>query len=269
MLPIIVLLDLILGIIISIFSFDLNIGFELLIGFGFGISLLLFEAFIFFFIVIIFSLPISNKKRYNYSKFYNHLFINYERFALRLFNVKKIFKNKELLPNDNFILISNHKSNLDSFVIDSLCKKRMIFAAKKSLFKIPWFGKIIWRNNYLYITRDNAKNDIKELNYGIQLVNENNYSIGIFPEGKRNFTDEIILPFMNGYQLLLNKTHKPLVISSIKGTEKVKTNLFFKRHKVVFEILEVLDYEKYKNMSKEEINDYASLLIKKSLEEEK
>ncbi len=268
MLPIICFLDIIIGLIISIFSFDLKIYFEILIGIGFGIGLLLIEALIFFLIVIIVSIPIKKNKRYKYSKFYSKLFLNYEKFALRLFNVKIYFKNKELLPNDNYSLISNHKSNIDSFVMDKVLKnKKLIFAAKKSLFGIPWFGKIIWRNNYLYITRNDNRNDIKELNYGIDLVNNYGYSIGIFPEGKRNFTEDIILPFYKGYQLLLNKTKKPLVIASIKNTSDVNNHLFIKRHKVTFEILGVIYYEKYHNMDKEELNLYASNLIKNSLEE--
>ena len=265
MLPLICLFDLLIGLIISIFSFKFNIGIELLIGLGFSILFLIIEGLIFFLIVIILSLPIKKNKRYKYSKFYAKLFLNYEKFVLRLFNVKKIFLGKDKMPNDNFVLISNHKSNIDSFVIDSLLNKRLIFAAKKSLFNIPWFGKIIWRNNYLYITRENHKKDVNELLYGIDLINNDSYSIGIFPEGKRNFTDEPLLPFLNGYQLLLNKTKKPLVIASIKETNEVKKNLFFKRHKVYFEIIKVLNSDEYLKMTREELNDYCSNLIKNNL----
>lgn len=266
MLPIIIILDLIAGLLISIFAFNLNIGFEILIGVGFGVGLLLIEGMIFFLIVIIFSLPIKKDRRYKYSKFYERFFRAYERFGLRLFNVKVKVINKELIPNDNFIIISNHRSNLDSFVIDTVLKKdKLLFAAKKSLFSIPWFGHIIWRNNYLYLTRTDAKADVKEMYYGIDLVNKENYSIGIFPEGKRNFENDSILPFMKGYQLLLNKTHKPLVITSLKGTHEVNNHLFTKRHKVIFEVIEVLDYEKYSSFSKDELDNYIMDLLKNNL----
>lgn len=265
MLPLICIFDLLIGLIISIFSYKFNIGIELLIGLGFGILFLIIEGLLFFLIVIILSIPINKNKRYKYSKFYAELFLNYEKFVLRLFNVKKIFIGKEKIPNDNFILISNHRSNVDSFVIDSLLNKRLIFAAKKSLFNIPWFGKIIWRNNYLYITREDHKNDINELLYGIDLVNNDSYSIGIFPEGKRNFTNDTLLPFLKGYQLLLNKTKKPLVIASIKGTNDVKNNLLFKKHKVYFEIIKVLNSDEYLKMTREELNEYCSNLIKNNL----
>ena len=191
------------------------------------------------------------------------MFNRYERFGLRLFNVHVKVVNKEMVPNEPFILISNHRSNIDSFVIDKVLKdKKMIFAAKKSLFSIPGFGKLIWRNNYLYLTREDERKDYKELVYGASLMNEQNYSIGIFPEGTRNFTEETLLPFLKGYLLLLNKTKKPLVIACLRGTHNVNDKLFIKRHNVTLEFIEVLDYEKYSNMSKDDINSYAEKLVK-------
>lgn len=259
----ILLIDLIIGIIISIFSFNLDVIYEILIGLGFGAVLLLVDVLIFFGILFIFTLPIKKNKRYKYSKFYFRMFNRYERFGLRLFNVHVKVVNKEIVPDEPFILISNHRSNIDSFVIDKELKnKKMVFAAKKSLFSIPGFGKLIWRNNYLYLTREDERKDYKELVYGVELMNNENYSIGIFPEGTRNFTDEPLLPFLKGYLLLAFKTKKPLVISCLKDTHKVNDKLFFKRHNVTLEFIEVLDYEKYSQMSKDDINSYAEKLVK-------
>ena len=266
MLLIVLLIDLIIGIIISIFSFHIEIIYEVLIGIGFGAALLLIEVLIFFGIVIIFTIPVKKTKRYKYSKFYARMFNRYERFGLRLFNVHVKVINKEIVPDEPFVLISNHRSNIDSFVIDKVLKKRkLVFAAKKSLFKIPWFGKLIWRNNYLYLTREDERKDYKELLYGASLVNEGNYSIGIFPEGTRNKGEETLIPFLKGYILLLNKTKKPLVIACLKDTHKVNDKLFIKRHNVTLEFLETLDYEKYSKMSKDDLNNYAENLVKECL----
>ena len=266
MLLIVLLIDLIIGIIISIFSFHIEIIYEVLIGVGFGAALLLIEVLIFFGIVIIFTIPVKKTKRYKYSKFYARMFNRYERFGLRLFNVHVKVINKEIVPDEPFVLISNHRSNIDSFVIDKVLKKRkLVFAAKKSLFKIPWFGKLIWRNNYLYLTREDERKDYKELLYGVNLVNEGNYSIGIFPEGTRNKGEETLIPFLKGYILLLNKTKKPLVIACLKDTHKVNDKLFIKRHNVTLEFLETLDYEKYSKMSKDDLNNYAENIVKECL----
>ena len=263
MLLLIILIDLIIGLVISIFSFHMDLIYEILIGLGFGAALLLIDVLVFFGILFIFTLPIKKNKRYKYSKFYFRMFNRYERFGLRLFNVHVKVVNKEIVPNEPFILISNHRSNIDSFVIDKELKKRkMIFAAKKSLFSIPGFGKLIWRNNYLYLTREDERKDYKELVYGAGLVNDEKYSIGIFPEGTRNFTDEPLLPFLKGYLLLLNKTKKPLVIACLKDTHKVNDKLFIKRHNVTLEFIEVIDYEKYSKMSKDEVNEYIEKLVK-------
>lgn len=263
MLIIIFLIDIIIGLVISIFSFHLDTIYEILIGLGFGAGLLLVDVLIFFGILFIFTLPIKKNKRYKYSKFYARMFNRYERFGLRLFNVHVKVVNKEIVPDEPFILISNHRSNIDSFVIDKELKNRkMVFAAKKSLFKIPGFGKLIWRNNYLYLTREDERKDYKELVYGAGLVNDEKYSIGIFPEGTRNFTDEPLLPFLKGYLLLLNKTKKPLVIACLKDTHKVNDKLFIKRHNVTLEFIEVIDYEKYSTMSKDDLNSYAEKLVK-------
>ncbi len=265
MLILITIIDIIIGILISIFAFSLDVWIEILIGIGFGIGLLLIDGLIFFLVAIIITLPVKLSKRYPYSRFYERIFRNYQRFALLLFNVKIKVINKDKIPLENGIVICNHRSNLDSFVIDVVLKRRLLFAAKKSLFGIPWFGKLIWRNNYLYITRENAKNDFKELLYGADLINNSNYSVGIFPEGKRNFTEEPLLPFLQGYHILLKKTNKPLIIMSLKGTHEVNKLLFIKRHNVTLEVLDVIDSDKYNSMTKDELDLYSSNLIKESL----
>ena len=267
MLLLIIFFDLAIGITTSIFAFKLDVIYEILIGLGFGAALLFLDVLIFFGILFIFTLPIKKTKKYDkYSKFYARMFNRYERFGLRLFNVHVKVVNKKIVPDEPFILISNHRSNIDSFVIDKELKNRkMIFAAKKSLFGIPGFGKLIWRNNYLYLTREDERKDYKELVYGANLVNNENYSIGIFPEGTRNFTEETLLPFLKGYLLLLNKTKKPLVIACVKDTHKVNDKLFIKRHNVTLEFIEVLDYEKYSSMSKDDVNIYAEKVIKECL----
>ena len=68
MLLFILLIDLIIGIVISIFSFHIEVVYEVLIGVGFGAALLLIDVLIFFGILFIFTLPVKKTKRYKYIK---------------------------------------------------------------------------------------------------------------------------------------------------------------------------------------------------------
>ncbi len=254
---ILLLLALVLGFILSLFTVGTKkILLFILIGFAYTIGMILLEVIFFFLIAILLGLPINTKKKYNdYSKFYRRVFYHYVSFALKLFGVKVHYENTENIPDGNFVLVCNHRSNFDSFVLDCLLQnKKLAFYAKESLFKIPFFGKMIYRLNYLSLERNRSKKDFEELNRGKYLMNNLGYTLGIFPEGKRNFTDEILLPFETGYEYLARETQKPIAIFTLKGTDNIRHNLLFKRHDVYLKFIDTIKYDEYSILQKGELN---------------
>lgn len=248
---VLIILSIALGIITSFLGFDLNIGLKILFALLFAIAYAVAFVLLFFLILTIITLPISKKKEYTYNRKWRNIQTNYCAFFLKLTNCKIKYIGKEKLPIDtNYLIVNNHRSNVDSIVIDSLIRERdLIFVAKKSLFKIPWFGKLIRRIAYLCLDRKDPRKDLSEIKRGIQIMDEGEISICVFPEGTRNFTDEVLLPFKDGCFNLATKSKKPIVISCIKGTHEVNNGLLFKKHDITYTIIDVLYYDDYKDMN--------------------
>ena len=91
------------------------------------------------------------------------------------------------------MIISNHRSNLDSLVIDNYLKDYpLVFVAKKSLFKIPFVGRLIHGCNYICLDRKNLKQELLAIRKGINILNDKNEncSVGVFPEGTRTLNED-------------------------------------------------------------------------------
>lgn len=248
-----------------------EIYFQILLFLAYSIANLLLIIILFFIISFIIGLPINTKKKnHHYNKFYRHVLVLATRICLSLFSVKVTKKGLEKIPQDtNFLLTFNHRSNLDSMIIDVILKDiPLVFIAKKSLFKIPFFGKMLHAIGYIKLDRSHLRQEYIAICDGIDLLNSNECSIGISPEGTRNFTEEKLLPFKAGCFRLATKSKKPIVVTILKNTKEIKKHLLIKRHKVSFEVLDVLYFEDYKDLNNYEIADKVQEIMLKSLNED-
>lgn len=264
---IILLFNIIISALITIFGFHQNVGISILIGICLFLGILLIEAIIFFGILIIMGIgknaDVENTK---YHKGYRRVFNLYIRFLNSLFNVKFEKKGFDKIPKGPVIFVANHRSNMDPIVMEeALSKWDLVFVGKKSLFKIPFFGKII---NYIGYQRINSnfliektpaevfqdkKHDLQTIKNCIDIVNKQGVSIGIYPEAMRNFQDKVLLEFKHGCFHIARKTQVPIVVMSLKGTEDFKSKVLFKRHKVELNVLDVIDASHYSSLNNDEI----------------
>lgn len=136
--------------------------------------------------------------------------------------------NKHYIPKEGAAIIAgNHKHALDPILVD-VCTKRMVFTlAKKDLHdgKFGFFFKAVGT-----IPVDLKSSANKEAsNTAIDKLKEGNL-INLSPEAKRNYTDELLLPFKYGAVSMAKKTSCIIVPYSITGDYK----LFSKNLKIVF-----------------------------------
>ena len=118
------------------------------------------------------------------------------------------------------IIISNHKSHLDSCVLWSIMPKDVIlcFAAKKELFKIPIFGKILQHSGSIIIDRQNAHIAINNLkDFFTPTIAPK--TLVIYAEGTRSKSDNL-LPFKRGPFVIAKKMGIPILPVVIHGTAK-------------------------------------------------
>lgn len=160
-----------------------------------------------------------------------------------LLRVKIEFKGMEKFPNEPFVLVSNHISNFDPVVVLAKVKGRKIaFISKPSNFKIPVAGPYTHNAGFLAIDRENAMRAMRTIKRASELVVSEQMIMGIYPEGTRSKTGEL-LEFKEGAFLLAKRANAPVVVVTTKGTNQIAKNKIFKSTKVELDVIEVIDKE--------------------------
>lgn len=115
------------------------------------------------------------------------------------------------------IVYSNHKSMWDPIIIGCILKRPVYFMAKEELFKTPVFGFILKKINAFPVKRGSA--DRSAIKRCIQVL-EANRVLGIFPEGTRSRTGELLEP-EPGIAMIYAKSRNAIMIPvAIKGNYK-------------------------------------------------
>ena len=144
---------------------------------------------------------------------------------------------KELIPKDGpIIVVGNHQHTFDQFAPMSSTKRVIHYMAKKeyfdgkhSLFSAgynpTWFGRKFTKwlvRGAGCISVDRSKKDADAMEHAIEVLN-NGWALGLFPEGTRNKTDALLLPFKFGAVSLASKTNALIVPFGITGDYKFRS----------------------------------------------
>ena len=178
--------------------------------------------------------------------------------------VKKI--NMNLEPRKKrYLIVSNHKSNFDPIIMFKCLKEDpLICVTKREVFDYSVIGRWVRYSGFIPIVRDDIYQSANAISTASKYIKENKASICIYPEGTRNINDGL-LDFHPGSFKIAYRSKCPIVIASTKNSIEIKKNFPFKRTKVRFKIIEVLEYEDYKDKSTSEIAKYAMNLIEEDL----
>ncbi len=151
---------------------------------------------------------------------------------------------KENIPyKGSVIFAGNHKHTFDPLLVMMSTDRIVHYLAKEELFK-GFHGKIIAKMGMIKVDRKKSNPLAVKTSEDI-LKNEG--TIGIFPEGTRNKTNEELLKFRYGAVSIAQKANSVIVPFAIKGNYRV------------FRKGLVLEYGKpicVQNMEIEEANNY-------------
>lgn len=185
---------------------------------------------------------INMKKEYHANSL---LFRNYTNCIIdsliKITRIKLHVSGTECLPDEKFLLAGNHKSAWDPLLTMGVLRGyNMGFVAKKEIFRIPIICRLMHRCFCLCLNRNDIRQQVKTINRAAEIIQSQEASIGIYPEGTRNRSKEL-MPFMNGAFKIAKKAECPIVIAVIRNPELISKNSPFKRTDVYLDFIGVLD----------------------------
>lgn len=114
------------------------------------------------------------------------------------------------------IVAGNHTSFLDPPLIGAAMKRPVSFMAKAELFKVPLLGQFLRAVNTFPVHRGAA--DRSAIRSALEVVGRGDI-LGLFPEGTRNHTEEL-LPPQKGVASIALRSNAPVIPVGITGTSR-------------------------------------------------
>lgn len=163
----------------------------------------------------------------------------------------------ENLPEEGFLLVSNHKSNLDPPFLASFMPFQLTFMAKEELFKIPLLGWFIKGVGAFPVKRGTG--DIAAIKIALKLLSDKK-NILIFPEGTRSKEEGRVLEGKQGAALIAYKAKTKIVPVGISGKYRF-------RGKITIKMGEPINAEDYfeKKASSSDLQRFTDEKIMKSI----
>lgn len=127
---------------------------------------------------------------------------------------------ENILNQEPIIIAGNHKHLYDQCLTIIATNRGIHYMAKKEYFdnkKTAWFFKSVG-----CISVNRQVKDPKAVQMGINVLKDKG-ALGIFPEGTRNKTSKILLPFKYGAVSMAKKTNSYIVPFGIIGDYKFRS----------------------------------------------
>ncbi len=174
------------------------------------------------------------------------------------FRIKVSSSGLEKLPDEPFLIVSNHTCFFDPLVGIELFKKQNVaYVSKQENMKIPFVSRYMRVVGCIPIDRSSPKEALKSIHQAADYIKNGFCSIGIYPEGWENKTDQPLLPFRDGAFRIAKKAGCPIVVSTIKGSKKIFRQFWFKHIHVKIDVLDVIPGDKVKKSKTTELSDIA------------
>ncbi|MEW6757551.1 MAG: lysophospholipid acyltransferase family protein [Acidobacteriota bacterium] len=123
-----------------------------------------------------------------------------------------------------YVLVPNHASNFDIYSMILALKGRYYrFIAKKEVLYLPVFGWALWAGGFPIVDRRNNARARRTMARLAERMRRTGLSLISFPEGTRNKTDAILLPFKKGPFVLALDLQAPILPISIRGARRVQS----------------------------------------------
>jgi 1-acyl-sn-glycerol-3-phosphate acyltransferase len=125
--------------------------------------------------------------------------------------------NEKLPANGGIVLVANHISYWDPVAIICAFNRKVHFMAKAELFNIPVLNYVLKIAGSFPVRRDTS--DRSAIRTAAKLLEEGEV-VGIFPEGTRSHTGELLKPNL-GASMIAARAGVPMIPVAVIGTRGV------------------------------------------------
>jgi len=183
--------------------------------------------------------------------------------------VVEVLGRENIDAKQSYVIISNHQSHYDIFVLYGWIGIDFKWVMKASLRKIPFLGPACARLEHIFIDRSNSRAAITSINRAKEKI-VNGTSVIFFPEGTRSSTEEMI-PFKKGAFRFALDLEIPILPVTIVGTRNIlprgTMNLF--PGKVTMVIHPPVEIKGYRDKDIQRLMDECKTIIQSSLPPQK
>jgi 1-acyl-sn-glycerol-3-phosphate acyltransferase len=165
-----------------------------------------------------------------------------DRFVARLWHHTVVRRRSTLPRQGAAILVCNHTSGLDPFILQSVLGRIVIWMMAREYYDIKamtWFFRAI---DAIPVDRDGR--DMASVRSGLRALKEGRV-LGIFPEGRIEETNEL-LPFQTGVAMMAIRTGVPVYPAFLDGTQRNKTMVqaFLRPNRVTVAFGPAVDFDR-------------------------
>lgn len=179
--------------------------------------------------------------------FYQWCEVHTLSWLLKQLGTRRQLVGAEKIPTDRpFLFVCNHRSAFDPITTLALFKKtQMCFVCKPEVMKVPVLGAAMRHAGFFPIDRENPRNAVTAIKHGAEIIKEQGRSIGIYPEGTRSKTGDL-LPFHGGSFKIAKMAACPVVVASIRYEKRRVLPGYRRVHLHIVDVMDT-DYVKENN----------------------
>lgn len=183
-----------------------------------------------------------------------------------VFGIKVCVSGFESIPKERFLLVGNHRSQMDPIIELGLFGRFNVgFISKQEMFKIPIINKIIHKCFCLPLDRGNSRNGKNTIVQAAETIRRQTASIGIYPEGTCNIKEKLLKFRMGAFQIA-KKAECPIVVAVIRDSELVAKRAPFRRTKVFVDVVGVIGADEVQRSKTVQLGERIRCMMENRLE---
>ncbi len=148
--------------------------------------------------------------------FTHYFFYTLSKIIARAFFDYRVIHPERMIESGPLILAMNHQSYFDPPLAGICSRRGVYYLARKTLFSIPFLGKLLPDFNVIPVDRDG--NDMSALKTVIKLIRRGE-AVVLFPEGTRSL-DGHLQRGRSGIGLIIAKTKAPVLPMRVFGAHE-------------------------------------------------